>query len=264
MRFAEFDKYFSVMKIELIDFFQSKWDVIFGFLFLGVIIFVYSQLWGLGFAQKSIQGYDLGKIVFYVAVAESVWISTRRVYKTIDKDIKQGFIANYLSKPVDYVLFRLSNSLGKSIITFLINLALCLILLFALFGSLPIGLGALLATVIVSFIAIILLLSVSIAFGLLGFWTEDAEAFQFLYSKAVFIFGGLVFPIDLYPAWLKAVADFLPFKWGVFASGKIAVSFNIQFFLEVVSMQAFWIVLSLAACFLLFSRIRKSIFVNGG
>ncbi|MDO8647605.1 MAG: hypothetical protein Q7R70_04270 [Candidatus Diapherotrites archaeon] len=262
--FKALEKYSGVFKIELIDFFQSKWDVIFGFLFLGIVIFVFYQLWALGFAQKAIPGYSLAKLVFYVAIAESVTISTIRIYKIIDDDLKKGLLTNYLSKPVNYVFFQFSRALGKSAITLFINLALTLAFCFLLFGFFPFSLLEFAAVIFASIFCLCLLVLVGVFFGLLGFYTEDSSAFYFVYSKAIYIFGGLVFPLDLYPQWLKSISDFLPFKWAVFAAGKLAISFSTDFFIEVLLMQLFWIAVFAGLCLFVFSRISRKVFINGG
>lgn len=261
---AEIGKYFSVMKIELIDFFQSRWDVVFGFLFLAVLIFVYFQLWALGFAQKALPGYSLAKMVFYVAIAESVLVSVGRIYKIIDEELKKGLVTNYLSKPVDYVFFQFSRCFGKSTINFFMNLLLSLAFCFLLFGIFPFGIPEFLALVVIGISCLCLLTICGVFFGLLGFFTEDSSAFYFLYSKGIFVFGGLVFPIDLYPEWLKIISDFLPFKWAVYAAGKLAISFSEGFFLQALLMQAFWIAFFIILSMLVFRQISKKVFVNGG
>jgi ABC-2 type transport system permease protein len=39
-----------------------------------------------------------------------------------------------------------------------------------------------------------------------AFWLSDAKATWFLYQKLVFLLGGMLLPLQLFPAWLERVA----------------------------------------------------------
>jgi ABC-2 type transport system permease protein len=50
-----------------------------------------------------------------------------------------------------------------------------------------------------------------VAIGLLAFWLEDVSPVYWVWQKAMFILGGLMLPIDLYPALMQRAAAATPF-----------------------------------------------------
>lgn len=262
--FSKADKYYSLVRIEVLDYLQGRFDLIFGFIFLGIIIFVYYQLWTIGLENTSILGYTLPKIIFYVAVTESIWMSVGRIHKVIDEEIKRGLIVNYISKPVYYIFFHYFRGLGKAIAAFGINITLAFLLCTLLLGTFPFGWVEVLGLLLLSFLGISLLLLLSIFFGLLGYLTEKTEPFYLLYSKMIYIFGGLVFPVDLYPDWLRNIANLLPFQWGNFAIGKVFTTFSLTALYQTLISQLIWMAITLLLCHVAFSFISKRFTVQGG
>jgi ABC-2 type transport system permease protein len=50
-----------------------------------------------------------------------------------------------------------------------------------------------------------------VALGLLSFWLTDATPLYWVASKLVFVLGGLMLPLELYPTWVQRIAWFTPF-----------------------------------------------------
>jgi len=62
--------------------------------------------------------------------------------------------------------------------------------------------------------------------GLSGVWAlfvEDPSAIYWFWQKLSFLFGGLIFPLDLYPRNLSGAADLTPFPALLDASGRVAL-----------------------------------------
>lgn len=47
--------------------------------------------------------------------------------------------------------------------------------------------------------------------GLAAFLVEETNSFELIYQKAVFILGGMLLPLDMFPEWLQRIARLLPF-----------------------------------------------------
>jgi viologen exporter family transport system permease protein len=60
------------------------------------------------------------------------------------------------------------------------------------------------------------------AFAAAAFWLDDAKSAWYLYSKLVFLLGGLLLPIGALPDTLAAVARALPFAAMAYVPGRIA------------------------------------------
>ena len=47
--------------------------------------------------------------------------------------------------------------------------------------------------------------------GLTAFWLGDVSPLFWIWQKLLFIFGGLMLPLSLYPEWMQRVAAYTPF-----------------------------------------------------
>jgi ABC-type uncharacterized transport system permease subunit len=47
--------------------------------------------------------------------------------------------------------------------------------------------------------------------GLLAFWLQDVSPVYWVWQKLMFVLGGLMLPLDLYPSVVQRAAEFTPF-----------------------------------------------------
>ena len=73
------------------------------------------------------------------------------------------------------------------------------------------GEAAGLALLVAPLAALVVLLCF-VLIGLSAAWLSDPMPVQWIFSKSLFLFGGLMVPISLYPEWFQTVASLLPFK----------------------------------------------------
>ena len=78
--------------------------------------------------------------------------------------------------------------------------------------------------------------------GLAAFVSEDVSAFDWIYQKLLFILGGMLIPIDFFPAWLQKVAQALPFQYAMYGPARLFVEPGVEQFLRLAAGQAAWLV----------------------
>jgi ABC-2 type transport system permease protein len=100
--------------------------------------------------------------------------------------------------------------------------------------------------------------------GLTAFVVEDISAFQWIYQKMAFIFGGLLIPLDFYPAWLQAICRALPFSSIIYAPARLFVTPSLAAFATVFGMQLVWIVALGTLLMLTYRRGITQLTINGG
>ena len=100
--------------------------------------------------------------------------------------------------------------------------------------------------------------------GLSAFVTEDVSAFTWIYQKFAFILGGLLVPLDFYPAWLQTIAKALPFSSMVYGPARLFVEPTLEQFLTVMLMQIVWIAVFGVLLLIAYRRGLTSLTVNGG
>lgn len=131
------------------------------------------------------------------------------------KDIELGELINYLLKPFPYILAKFFGEIPWRIIQGFFGIVVFLIsyLLFRRFINLDFRLETLFISLLIAFFGYIISFIFKVVVGLSAFWLVEYSGFNQLIEVCVLIFAGNIMPIDLYPAFLKKIAYFLPFSY---------------------------------------------------
>ncbi len=234
--------------------------------FLGVILFIFSRVWGtvLGHGAVAIEGAGKTELIWYLAVTEWCVLSVPPTYLAIEEDVRSGEIACRLVRPVSYLGAMLAEALGET------GLRLCVLgpaaasMAFALAGGLPADpLGLLLAIPLGPLASALAVLSTA-AIGLSAFWIVDTSPIYWVWQKLAFVLGGLLLPLELYPEWLRALAHLSPFPAMIWGPGRMAFGFAPEAALETIVDLSIWGALIAAGLAWLSRRARRRLSVNGG
>jgi ABC-2 type transport system permease protein len=94
--------------------------------------------------------------------------------------------------------------------------------------------------------------------------TEEISSFEWIYHKVMFILGGLLIPLDFYPAWLRSIALSMPFAYTVYGPARLFVDPELTRFAMLLLAQTAWLT---ALGGLLAFAYRKGVIwlsINGG
>jgi len=132
-------------------------------------------------------------------------------------------------------------------------------------GALPGGgLLSLICGALTAVVAAALSLLFYAIIGLSAFFIEDTAPVFWVWQKLGFVFGGLMFPLDVYPSSLQTLASFTPFPSLLYAPGRIAIGAEPAFLWHATLVLAAWAVFATAFAQLAFQRARKALELNGG
>lgn len=193
----------------------------------GFYLMVTAVLAGLWAAAASanggeIVGYSATALAWYVATAEAATVSLPlRLIEEVGDDIASGQVTSELLRPVGVLPMRIALRVGA----FLPRLGLCAAIGIAfawiIGGAPPDGLALALAAP-----SLLLAVSISVvaqhAFAGISFWIADAKGAWFLWSKLVFVLGGMLLPLEVLPDTLANVAKALPFMAMAYAPARLA------------------------------------------
>jgi ABC-2 type transport system permease protein len=107
--------------------------------------------------------------------------------------------------------------------------------------------------------------SIAYCFGLLTFWFLEIQGFVILSMAVESLLGGQMFPLDLMPAWIFRIAQFLPFYYQTYFptaifTGRIELAGAVQG----LGIQLGWVLVLLAVNQLLWTRgLRRHTAVGG-
>nr|MCU0494697.1 ABC-2 family transporter protein [Chloroflexaceae bacterium] len=100
--------------------------------------------------------------------------------------------------------------------------------------------------------------------GLLAFVTEDVAAFEWIYSKLLFLLGGLLIPLDFFPGWLQAIAKATPFAAAIYGPARLFVEPDLLRFATLLLAQLGWLAALAVLLALVYRQGVARININGG
>ena len=232
------------------------------------VIFI---LWGAAFQGKTqIGNFDLGQTMTYfiMILMLQFFIGAFSEDFQISEEIRNGLINQFLLKPINYFLYRISIFCAARLVSGLLALLPLLIILVLLKQhiSLPtepwrllLGLPAMAMSALIQF-------TIAYCFGLLTFWFLEIQSFIILSFAIETLLGGQVFPLDLLPKTLYEISQYLPYYYQMYFpvaifTGRIAEPMQA---LVGLGIQAFWVVALLGCATLLWKRgLRRHTAVGG-
>jgi ABC-2 type transport system permease protein len=248
-------------------------------LFMGVFMALWSTAFGVS-GRAELEGYTLAQMVWYLAMTETVALSTSRIFIEISEKVKAGDLAYTLARPLSYPFFQVANSLGNSAPRFLLNLLTAAAVVGLGMRQGPVlspsaslginsveGAGSLpgLATFLgMAALALLLDAFLAVLIGLLAFWLEEVTPVFWIYQKLLFTVGGLFLPLEMFPERLQQVARWLPFQFITYAPARAFVAFEPDFVLQAVTGQVVYIAVLSALVALVWRRAQQRLVVHGG
>ncbi len=182
-------------------------NIFFAIIFSYVIIALYH-------ARPSVSGYNVQDALRYIWLVQAmVMVVLTFGWTELMLTIRSGEVVSDLSKPCNFYWYWFSREMGRSVY-------------YLLFRTLPLyGVGMLLfgirvpaawQTWLVYGLALFLGAMLGIAFRFLyniaAFWILEARAMVTLAVTVALFFTGSYVPLPLFPSWLRAIAEWLPFN----------------------------------------------------
>lgn len=264
-------KYRKVFEIGLQNTFVYRWNFLLRSMFGIVPLIGTVFIWRAVFASRGgeISGYDYAGMIFYfllTIVVENLVTPTEDEWQ-IASDIRDGRISAFLTKPMNYLGYRLSlyasyRVLYTAVTAFPIAVIFVFLREYLRLPSDPttwllFALSVTMAGLIQFFIAYSL--------AMLAFWILEISTIVFILYSFEYFLSGQIFPLDLMPSWMSGFVRWSPFSYELF--------FPVQVYLERVrgaelaaglATQAGWVLVAWLIAHVLWSRgVRRYQAVGG-
>ena len=178
--------------------------------FFAVILGVFSSLWRAVAEAGMPVAADPKSLVWYLAATEWILLSAPPIHIEIQDAIRRGDVVYRLGQPVSYVLSEFATGFGLLAFRAPFLGLTAFLCAFAFTGWTP-PFTALLMVVPFGFVASTLITAFYLGIGLLAFWLHDVAPVYWVWQKLMFVLGGLMLPLELYPAFIQRAAVFTPF-----------------------------------------------------
>jgi len=193
-------------------------------LFYAIVISVLSGVWRVAAAANggAVVGYTAVALTWYIATSEATTLALNaRLIDEVGTDIASGAIAVELLRPASVLWLRVASELGRALPR-LVVIAPVGAGLATLTAGGPPHPGALALAAPSIALALAANVVAQHAFAASAFWVRSAGSAWFLYQKLVFVLGGMLIPLEVFPGWLETTARLLPFQAMAYAPARLA------------------------------------------
>ncbi|KEO80998.1 ABC transporter permease [Tumebacillus flagellatus] len=259
-------KYTAVGKITVRNNLAYLYDYLIRSLFLLVILYIFAQLWRVtydGIGTATISGYTFEQLLWYLVFAEAMVLSSPRLARRIEDEVKKGDVAYQLTRPVSYLLFQYAQYMGEAYVLVPVHLLVGGALGTMMFGVPHFGWGWI-GFLLISVGAFTVNFLLNMILALTSFWIEETRGLEFVYYKIVFTLGGMLLPLEMFGGTVRQIADWLPFQCVVYFPSKTAVQFDAGEIGHMLGVQAVWAAVLTVCLTLIYRKGVKKLNVNGG
>jgi ABC-2 type transport system permease protein len=215
-------KYAKIFSIGLQNTVVYRWNFLLRSLFEVVPLLGTVYLWRALFASRGqpIGGYEFQSMVYYfllTLLAGNLTTPTDDEWQ-IAADIREGQLNALLSKPLDYLSYRVCLFLGYRAIYAAVTLPFAVLLLICFHSYVTIPQHAItwLWTAISLGMAAFLQFFLAYAIAMLAFWILEISTIVFIVFSFEYFLSGHMFPLDLAPGGVRSVLEWLPFTYELF------------------------------------------------
>jgi len=209
-------KYWLVFKTAAQDQIAERVNVLFWIVLLLLPLASFIFLWITVYSQnQSIGGFHLNELItYYFGVSILNWISIW-AHWGIDYNIREGRLNTYLVRPLNYFSYKFAKMVGKDITHSVLGLPIFAAVGFVIkdYLTLPISTTWFLLIIMAVVLSILLQYIFSFCLGTVTFWTLEGTGFFYFIHTVVNFSGGTTLPLSAFPATIKSVLGFLPFRF---------------------------------------------------
>ena len=234
--------------------------VVFFFMILGV----FSSLWRAVAATGANVGGDANTLVWYLAMTEWILLGAPHIQFRIEDDVRRGDVAYQVTRPASYLGGHLALSLGALAARSPVLFVTACVAGWTFGGHALPRVLPMVYVIVFGAAGSILVTAFNVVMGLTAFWLGDIAPVYWIWQKLIFVLGGLLLPLQLYPDLVVRVARFTPFP--ALLTGPASFLLERPFFDAPTLAFALigWSIVAVGVAVLLFRRATRDLQVNGG
>lgn len=187
-----------------------------------IVLAIFWQLWrATPLRELGGSGPTAPELLWYLVITEWIVFAGAARYREVEIEVASGAIESALLRPLPHGVATMARWAGHCSYQLMILAVVGVATGWWLTGSLPPH-GALAPLVVVSsLLGLAMVLLCHLQLGYAAVWIGTAAPAFWVWQKLLFVFGGLLFPLGLYPDLLRKVAEATPFAAMLFAPGSL-------------------------------------------
>jgi len=217
-------------------------------LLYALIVAIFWQLWqATPLEELTGSGLRAADLLWYVAITEWIVFAAGNHYRTVEVQIVSGDVERALVRPVPYAIATLAEWAGTTAFHLLTIGVFGLAIGAWLTGKIPLTPATVLPLILSGVLASAIVLLFQLQLGYAAAWMGTSAPLFWIWQKLLFVLGGLLIPLSLYPEPLRAVAASGPFAAMLFAPGSLVLRLDSRSIAATIGQQAIWLILMIIA-----------------
>ncbi|MDD3182129.1 MAG: hypothetical protein PHD48_04915 [Alphaproteobacteria bacterium] len=181
------------------------------------------------------------QMIWYLGTTEFVLFSCSSWgMKEVQNDFLSGQADLALLRPVSDSFLRISDWAGQSLARVLLLLIPYFLLILFLAGEATMSIGHFLGLVLSMPCAAFMMLCATYMIGASCLWFVQSEPASWIWQKAIFLFGAMLWPVVFYPVWLRSFVWFTPFPGILMLAGNWTLHMGLASYLLGFVHQILW------------------------
>lgn len=231
-----FKKYSSILRASIITALEYKANSVVGlFAILSGLLIEY-LIWSMIYSSQSsaytIDGWTFNRLIAYIFLSmiigqlKSSWVTAHEMIM----QIRQGFMNQYLVKPLSFFSYHLMNFIGTNILYYIPYAILIFIapiifkdLIFINFVQVPFFILAVIISIYLSY-------SIYFFMVCFAFWFGEVRALLAAYNISMFVLAGQIIPLDFFPEYYIEIINYTPIPYLIKFPVDIAMALEVDLY----------------------------------
>jgi len=254
----------ATFMVGLVYRFGFLFNIVGNIVYLGVAYYLWKSIYRY---SDVIRGLTFNETFLYVGLGSAVFILLKTYADWfIHYEIREGIIATYLTKPIDFQIYNLFANLG-SLFMNLMAISLPTAIMLGLVFRIKITFGAGLFLFPISLLlAFLVSFSIDYFVGITGFYSESVWGLSTTKEIIVTVFSGALIPLQFFPEAIQKVLFWLPFQ-AIYHTPLMMLTRPNQglgVFLLMMAVQLAWAVILFVGARLFYNQAVKVLRIAGG
>ena len=229
-----FNKYSSILRASIMQALEYKVNSIVGLFAICTGLLIEYLVWSMVYESQGglnkIDGWEFNRLIAYIFLAmivgqlKSSWITAHEMIL----QIRQGFMNQYIVKPLSFFNYHLMSFIGTNILYYIPYTILIIIvpiifpdLIFINFIQIPFFILALLISIYLSY-------SIYFFMVCFAFWFGEVRALLVAYNISMFVLAGQIIPIDFFPDYYVQIINYTPIPYLIKFPVEIAMAIEVN------------------------------------
>lgn len=257
-------KYFSIFYLVFVHGLKNYKALIGLSIFLVTCLVIFAHLWRVAASKIGVISFSPEQLLWYIAFNEWVLVAVPDVQDAMEKDLRSGRLSYLLPRPISYIGATLAEATGTLCANLMVLGFITFIFTWFQAGSLPFHPIGIIPALFFGLLAGLVALLFRMIIGISAFWLQDVDPIFWIWEKLLFMFGGLMLPLAVYPQWMQSMAYFTPFPAILGQRSALALEFNWNEILMLSATLIVWTIIGILSLVFIYRKGLRILNIEGG